>query len=197
MNAKILFENLVNVYAKKLERERLEKIKEKKREIKEEIKKEEKVEKAKPLVRTFPPSLPLPSPLPPPLPKPTQIEKISAKELEIRPKTLKASVIEEIPKKIEVEKKVTFDFGKLTPIVYNNVRVIEVMENEKAVVEYRDGRKEIRDVKLSREEIEDLIKRIAERTRLPISEIFEAYFENFFIHAELKERFRFTLIKIV
>jgi len=190
MDVETLFENLVSAYAKKLEKER-EKRKEeliKEKEKREKEKKEEKIKEVKPLLRTFP-ALP---------PKPIEIEKISAKELEVKPSGFRYSIIEKIPEteKIQIKKEV-FDFGKLNPIIYNNIKVLEVIENEKVVVEYRDGRKEIKDVVLSREEIESLIKKISEKTRLPIYEIFEAYFENFFIHAELKEKFRFTLIKIL
>jgi hypothetical protein len=182
MDIKILFENLVSAYAKKLEKEK------KAVEKKVEEKRIRPIKPSKPLIRTFP------------LQKPIEIEKISVKELEIKPRekpeSLRYSVIEKIPEKKEIKEERIFDFGKLNSIVYNNVKVIEAVENERIIVEYKDGKKEAKEIILSKEEIENLIKKISEKTRLPISEIFEAYFENFFIRAELREKFRFILIKI-
>jgi len=126
-----------------------------------------------------------------------RIEERKAKEVE-KPE-------EKEEKKEEKEKKVIkriFPIEKISAKELNEfvylpgVESVQCIEDQNIVIAYKD-RVETKEVKLNKTEAMDIIKKISEKTRIPVQKEFNVYFEDFFIQAWLDDKIKLIIKKIV
>jgi len=200
------FNSLVNAYTEEFlikEEKQIEKV--------EKVQEKREEEKRPLIIRKFP------------IETPIKIEKIAAKELkpikpikeipkEIPPpgakerfltslKEFKPELMPSIEIKPKIEQKIEkqgFNFGKINEVVYNtNTDQVQITNDEKIVVAYKDGKIEQKEIVMSRDEIMGLLKRISERVKIPLEKTFSCYFEDFFIQAEINEKVKVKIKKLV
>lgn len=91
-----------------------------------------------------------------------------------------------------------FDFGKLGEVLHlKNIDKVQCIEGEPVIIRYTNGKVETSSISLSRDEIYGIVKEISERTKIPIEKKFEAYIDEFFVQAEINDKLKLVVNRII
>ncbi len=103
---------------------------------------------------------------------------------------------EQFKEGVKEEKK--FDFGKLNEIVYKpEVAAIECNgPNTEIIAKTRDEKIIKTNIKLTKDEIMELIAKISANTKVPITRLFQAIFNEFSITAIIDDEPKFVIAKL-
>ncbi|MEM2478882.1 MAG: hypothetical protein QXJ92_01645 [Candidatus Pacearchaeota archaeon] len=137
------------------------------------------------------------------VPRPGEKERMLETMREFRPEKPQAlpSLQAQSPKEAKEEKVIVareLIFGKLNEFVYSEqVDSVQCIEEQNVIIAYKDGRVETKELKLNREELMSIMKRLAEKTKMPLEKEIAVYYEDFFIQGWINEKIKIIIKRVL